>query len=131
MAHYSYCAPWEIPDPAFLSYTPVATKELPAKLPEGIEPVGYNFALIPHTLTGLQLPKSLQPPAAEAFIPYANLGLDPTIKPTDIFLQSWSEKQGKWIPLETDIREDSLHAHIPAFGLFTLGVPTPEVSEEP
>lgn len=74
--------------------------------------------------------KSLQTPA-EAFIPYKNLNLDPTIKPTDILLQSWNAEQGKWIPIKTDIKGEILHAYIPELGLFTLSIPTPEVSKEP
>lgn len=43
--------PGSIPEPASLNYTTVV--DLPVKLPEGIQPAGYNFALAPYTLAGL------------------------------------------------------------------------------
>ncbi len=116
--------PKAVPREIILYYVPFPTEKLPA-LPPGMEPVGYNFALIPHTLAHFQLPDStLQQPYAEVFIPYENFGLDFTVvKATDLLLQSWNGIEGKWTPIEMNIRGGILHANITQFSLFALVFP--------
>lgn len=105
-----------------VEYAPVATNNLPAKLPQGITALDYNFALTPYNLSGLQLPYfSLQSPAEISIAyTYFNSG-SPTIKPTDLILLSWSEKEGEWTPIETTIKGNLLRGQITEFTLFSLG----------
>ncbi len=114
-----------------MEYAPVATKNLPAELPEGIKPLKYNFALTPYSLAGSQLPNfSLKPPA-EISIAYAHpsLGLT-TIKPTDLILLRWDEKEGKWTPIKTTVEGNLLRAPLAKFGLLTLASLVSEVPEK-
>lgn len=104
-----------------LQYLPLTTGELPAEFPEGVEFVGYNFALTPYTLTGAQLPDfSLKKPV-EMSIGYTNLDLDLTTnKLIDLILEIWDIKEGQWIPLETTVKGKILYAQTTEFGYFAL-----------
>lgn len=113
--------PETVSEEIMLQYMPLTIRELPTEFPKGIESVGYSFVLTPYSLTGLQLPDfSLKEPAEMSFS-YTNLNLDLTTnKLTDLTLEIWDEKEGKWIPLKTTVKGEILQTLIPEFGYFSL-----------
>lgn len=113
--------PKTVSEEIMLQYMPLTIRELPAEFPKGIESVGYNFALTPYTLNGVQLPDLFFKEPAEMSVAYTNLDLDLTTnKLIDLILQIWDGKEGKWVPLKTTIKGKILYAHITQSGYFAL-----------
>lgn len=115
--------PKSISQPVLLAYEPVATRNLPASLSQGIEFLNYNFSLIPHTPTGTQLANLTLEKPADLYIAHTSLDLDPQIvKPENLVLFNWNQKEGEWAVTEATIIGNNLHAKISQFSLFSLGV---------